>query len=204
MKILECLQGSPEWFEFHRGIATASQFDKIITPKTGKLSAAADDYIAQKVAEKVGAFSMMPDQLVSKAMLHGIETEPEARNWYSMVRDVDVRQVGFVTTDDGRFGCSPDGMVEEDGTLELKCPQPKTHVSYLLDGVLPSEYAPQVHGQLYVTGRKWVDFVSYAVGFPPLVLRVVPDAYTAKLGEALEAFWKKYQEALAKIEAMKS
>ena len=80
MKIIDVKQGEPAWFEIRRSIPSASNFDRIMTPKTCKLAAAADEYICELVAEKIGTFSMLPDQLMSKAILHGIETEPEARN----------------------------------------------------------------------------------------------------------------------------
>lgn len=201
MKIIECEQYSTLWWAARRGLPTASSMDRIFTPKTAKLSKSIDEYAAELVADK---FAPVNDdaQMMTKAMMHGLECEPEARSWYEFNADVDVRQVGFCLSDCGRFGCSPDGLVGEDGGLELKCPQPKTQVSYLIDGGLPDEYRVQVHGSLIVTGRAWWDFVSYARGLPPLRVRVVPDGYTELLRAALEAFHMRLVEIETKILAL--
>lgn len=201
MKVFMFLQGSPEWHQARRGVPTASSFDKIITAKTAKLSAQADDYIAELIGARLSLYGPEnAEHYTNSAIRWGQQTEAEARAWYSMQVDQDVQQVGFCLTDDDRFGCSPDGLVGEDGLLELKCPQPGTQAKYLLkkDELLMA-YRPQVHGQLVVTGRKWVDLASYSPGLPPLVLRVEPDDYTAKLREALEGFWTKFQAALCEI-----
>lgn len=203
MKIIECQQGSPEWFEARKGIPTASRFSKILTPKTLKLSASADDLICELIGERM---SLIPpegaDAFMNRAMRWGTECEAEARAWYAMEADMDVRQVGFVLTDDGRIGASPDGLVGDDGGLELKCPQASTQVAYLLAGELPAEYKAQVHGALIVTNRKWWDFLSYHPGLPPLLIRVFPDEYTVVLMEALDHFYARYQAALARVRGM--
>jgi hypothetical protein len=200
MKMFDMPQGSQEWWAIRRGIPTASEFDKIITPAKCQVSAQARNYICKLIADLAALYP--PENVESwtnHAMRHGIDCEPEARRWYEFDRGVQVAQVGFCITDDGRFGCSPDGLVGEDGLLELKCPQLHTHADYLLDGGLPTEYKCQVHGQLVVTGRKWVDFLSYSPGLDPLLIRVEPDEFTAKLASALEVFWQQYQEALQKL-----
>jgi hypothetical protein len=198
VKIVECQQYTPEWYEARRGIPTASSFDRIITP-TGKYSAGARGYICELIADTVNQspnfFSETGRRPMNHAMQVGADTEPEARRWYAFERDVQVKQVGFVLSDCGRYGCSPDGLVGDDGLLELKCPAGKAQVEYLLAGGLPADYRPQVHGQLLVTGRKWVDFVSYADYLPTLIVRVVPDEYTDKLRAALDQFLKDYDAA---------
>jgi hypothetical protein len=203
MKVHDCVQLSPEWFEARRGIPTASNFDRIITPKTMKLASAADDYIAELIAEvfHIGPLSDLQTPM-SRAMLHGVDSEPAARAFYSLETGCDVQQVGFITTDDGRAGSSPDGLVGDEGCIEIKCPQGKAHVVYLLAGGLPSEYRGQVHGNLLVTGLAWCDFLSYCEGLPPLLVRVTADAFTAALRAALEQFHERYQTALQKIRSL--
>lgn len=198
MKTHHCIQGSAEWWELHRGIPTASSFDRIITPKKAQISAQADDLIAELIAHRF-MDSIAPEGYTSDAMLKGIQLEPEARRWYEFEHGVEVQQVGICISDCGRYGASPDALVGEDGGLELKCPLPKTHVKYLLAGTLPDEYRAQVHGELLVTGRAWFDFVSYCPPMPPLTVRVVPGEFTMQLAKALDQFWERYQEALAKI-----
>jgi len=200
MKVEHCEQGSEEWFDLHRGRATASDFDKIITPKQMKPSASIDDLICQKIGELATLGSIMPTSYISPAMQNGIALEPEARRWYEMERDVEVQQVGICITDDGRFGASPDALIPDNkGALELKCPQPKTHISYLLDGGLPNQYRCQVHGELIVCEVDWVDFVSYCPGLDPFMIRVTPDSFTDALRECLEEYHRRFTAALAKI-----
>ena len=112
-----------------------------------------------------------------------------------------MQRVGFILTDDGRVGCSPDGLVGEDGGLELKCPSPAKHVSYLLDEQeLVDEYTHQVQGCLYVTGRAWWDLMSYYPGMEPVIVRVEPNAeYQKALGNALATFLADLDAAKAKL-----
>lgn len=202
MKIIECVQGSEDWWMARRGVPTASEFGRICTPKTMKMGAGADSYIAELVGDTFRDDYGKSDDFMSTDMKRGVLYEEESRRWYEFHQDAKAVKVGFVLTDDGRFGCSPDSMVGDDGLLELKNPAPHTHAQYLLDGGLPPDYRGQVHGQLIVTGRKWVDFVSYFPGLPQLIVRVVPDEYTEALKGSLEVFWVKYQDALKKIRAM--
>ncbi len=211
MKVLwheQCSQGSTEWWTARCGVPTASAFDRIITPALGKPSAQADDYAAELASDVAAPAPNWLTEQRSKppnpAMRNGQEMEPEARRFYSVARDCRVRLVGFCTTDDGRFGCSPDGLVVDDrrqilGGLELKCPLPRTHASYLLKGVLPLEYRCQVHGSLLVTGLPWWDFMSYCPGLEPLLIRVEPDEFTVKLAEALDAWFPRYLEIRKQI-----
>lgn len=190
---IDCEQGTECWADARRGIATASCADKIITPKTGELSSQAKGYACQLIAE-----SFLPphywrgSDYQSSAMANGTLTEREARDYFEMVKNCDVRRVGFVLTDDKRFGCSPDGLIDPDEGLELKCPEHKKQILYLYEGVLPAEYRPQTHMSMVVTKRSAWNFMSYATGLPPLLLRVEADDYTLRVAEALEAFWTLY------------
>lgn len=195
-----CVQMSPEWHELRRGVPTASNFDRIIQAVKGDYSKAASKYIAELVAETIHYDpNAMTEKPMNAAMRHGIDCEPEARQYYLTHTTDSVRQVGFVLSGCGRFGCSPDGLVGDEGLLELKCPQPATHVEYLMERVLPTEYKAQVHGQLLVTGRKWVDFMSYARMHKPFIIRVYPDEFTQKLRRLLERFAADYQATLNQI-----
>lgn len=198
-----CIQLSPEWWESRRGIPTASNFGRIITPKSHKLSASAEEYANELVAELIcqhpGAMTETP---MNAAMRHGVECEPEAKKWYQLQKCEVIRDVGFCKTDDGRWGCSPDGLIGDDGVLETKCPQMKTHVGWLLAGEVPAEHMAQCHGHLVVTGRKWCDFLSYCPGAKPLLVRVTPNEYTMKLRTCLELFWDMYATRIAKVRAM--
>ncbi len=143
------------------------------------MSSQAAGYIAELIGETQALY--LPEGVESytnRAIRWGQQCEEEARRYYCMDRQCDVTNGGFCTTDDGRFGASPDFLVEPDGCGELKCPQPGTHVEYILGRGLPEIYKPQVHGHLIVTGRKWCDFLSYAPGLKPLLVRVEADDFT--------------------------
>lgn len=200
MKYWDVEQGSSDWWDLRKGIPTSSEFHRIITPVKGDLSKSADKYAAQLIGESLSLYN--PDRVESftnRAVRWGQECEEEARRYYCLQRNVTVRNGGFCLDDSGRFGASPDFLVGEEGTGELKCPEPATHVEWLLDGTLPNDHKVQVHGHLCVTGYKWADFMSYCQGLPPLLIRVEPDAFTEKLKKALDAFHARLTELLAKI-----
>jgi len=222
VKAFKMAQATDHWWEVRRGIPTSSSFDKIITAAKGDLSAQADDLIAELIGDIV---MQTPNYFSSRglvntyAMQQGVETEPEARRWYALEANTDVAEVGFVMDDDFRFGCSPDGLIgfkvadqpggqfnghewyeaTADAALELKCPLLKTQARYLMDGGLPKDYRPQVHGHLIVCGTAYGEFVSYAHGLTPLRIRVEADDYTAKVRKALDGFWEKFQTAKKKL-----
>lgn len=199
-----CEQGSPQWLELHRGVPTASNFDKIMTPKTHKLSASVLPFAYDLIGQlyRPGPMSEA-DVYESDDMKRGRELEAQARRAYQLVKDVSVRQVGFVKDDDNRFGCSPDGLVGSDGGLEIKCPRLAKHAAYLHAGTVPDDYLCQVHGSLIVTGRRWWDFMSYAHGLPPLIVRVEPNDFTLALRKALHLFWTQYAAIKDEFQAFK-
>lgn len=194
MITLYCKQGSPEWNEARRGIPTASDFEKILTPG-GKISKQAATLAHRKVAERILGYSL--DSVCTAAMEAGRMIEPEARDWYAFEFGEEVKEVGICLTDDKRIGASPDGLVGELGLLEIKCPMPHTHVGYLLNPAQLGEedYKPQVQGQLYVTGRKWLDSVSYCPPFPPVRHRIErEEKYIESLNTVLAAFCEQLDE----------
>jgi hypothetical protein len=203
MKVFDFPQYSPEWWKVRQGVPTSSNAHKIIMPAKGELSKQADDYACDLVAEKYDAYYGIQEDYVSAAMKNGSIMEPESRRFYEFERNCEVQQVGFCLTDDGRFGCSPDSLVGDEGGLELKNPKTSTHIRYLADGKLPDCYRPQCHWCLIVTGRAWWDWLSYAPGLPHLMIRVTPDDFTEKLRIRMEQFWGMYQKLDAKIAAMR-
>ncbi len=201
-QIIHCKQGSPEWLAVRRGVPTSSEFGKILTPKTMELSAQADKYIALLISDVMRHDYGHTVKFKSRSMERGLEFEDESRSYYELVNDIDVTRVGFIISADGRFGSSTDGLIGEDGVLEMKNPDPDTHTQWLMEGVLPNEHKNQCHGSLIVTGRKYCDFISYYPGLPPLIVRVTPDEFTKKLEAALDKFWDRYQMFLDKISSM--
>lgn len=201
MIVVDCVQGTEEWANARRGVITASRMGDILTPKTLEIGAAAKSYAYQLIAESiVPPHYWIDEDTRTPAMQHGSLTEREARDYFAFDTGCEVEQVGFCLSDDRRFGCSPDALVNDGGGLELKCPLHKTQVEYLLKGTLPDKYKAQVHGSMLVTRKTHWWFMSYAAGLPPLVVRVELDEYTQKLAEALEKFWAMLAEMKAKIQ----
>ncbi len=202
MKIYELQQGTLEWTKLHFGIPTASGLDNLLTPefelRKGELP---KTYVYKKVAEKLQGRPLIDLSASSFMLEQGMIIEEEARPWYALEYDKKIKQIGFITTDDGRFGCSPDGLVEgEDCGLEIKSPAAHTHVKYLCMGVLPKEYVCQVYGSMFATGfKKWI-FVSYRRGFPALVLEIYRDekAMSAIAG-AIDSFHRDFDHAMERI-----
>ncbi len=194
MQILSFEQRSPEWYAARRGVPTASEFGNIITPKRGEYAAAADTYINQLIDEII-----RPDAVQSftgnRHTERGEILEDDARELYAFEREVVPQQVGFILNDAGTLGCSPDSLIGTDGGLEIKCPDGPTHVKWIRAGGVPDEHKPQVHGSLIITGRAWWDFLSYCPGYPPLMVRITPDAFTEKLHTHLERFVGEYATA---------
>lgn len=185
-------QGTAEWLKIRAGIPTASEFDNLITPlwkaRTGE---GVETYLAKKLAERWLGHPLHTG-FDGGAMEQGKIREEEAIPFFEFSQGVTVERVGFITTDDGRAGCSPDGMLDDGGGIEVKCPQPHTHVKYLLAWELPKEYAAQVHGSMWVTGAPYWRFMSYCRGFPTLLLTIPRHEQICKaIGEAVEIFGMK-------------
>lgn len=205
MKILtaeECPQLSPAWWEARVGRPTASNFDRIMTPKNRQASKSQDKYIAELLGDMTSLnppYFTQTGRPINNSMEYGRNTEDEAVRYYEMNQGVTVTRVGMAITDDDRFSCSPDGLVDPEGVLEVKCPERHTHMLYLMKDVLPLEYMCQCHGALVVTGRKWLDFISYCTGAPALIKRVVPNDFTMALRVQLELFSSKFEAAKRKF-----
>ena len=195
MQIIDVIQNSPEWQEIKLGVPSSSNFDKIVTVD-GKPSKQKEKYMFKLAGEKVSG--MITESYQNFAMQRGIEMEEEARQLYQLLNSVEIETVGFCLAEG--YGCSPDGLVGQEGCIEIKCPLPATHVGYLLDNKLPTDYFQQVQGQLLVTGRKWVDFMSYAPGIKPLIIRVErDDKFLTTLKAELGLFCKQLSEIIEKI-----
>jgi len=153
MKLIYCKQGEIEWHSIRLGMITASSFSKVLCKGKGR-----ELYLRRLTKERLkGRFQ---NTYTSESMEWGKEQEHCARKLYQRLKKVKVQQVGFVKYDD-YIGCSPDGLVGKDGLVEIKCPNTSTHIRYLKKCNLPSQYIPQVQGQLWITGRQWCDFVSF-------------------------------------------
>ena len=172
MKIHHVEQNSVDWQILRSGKVTASELDALVSPtwkiRTGE---GVKTYLARKVSE---AWTGGP--VISLQGIFDIDQgkilEEYAKPYYTLITNEEITNVGFIETDDGRMGCSPDGLLGEHSGIEIKCPRLETHVGYLLNGELPSEYAAQVHGSMFVTGRSEWKFMSYRRNMPPFILTV--------------------------------
>jgi len=158
-------QRDADWYAARLGKATASRFkDAIAALKSGAPAQAQRDYLTELVVERL---TQAPTQrYTTAAMTWGTEQEPAARAAYERVTGRIVEETGFVCHDTLLAGCSPDGLVDWDGLIEIKCPfNTANHIETLLNG-MPAEHIPQVQGQMWITGREWCDFVSYDPRMP--------------------------------------
>ena len=193
MIVLDCPQGGDEWVTARLGIATASQFHRILTKKTMKPSAQAKGYLHELLAEWAIGFPL--DDAASGFMERGTALEDAAADFYEFQSDVNTTKVGLVLSDDRRVGCSPDRLVGDDGGLEIKCPSAKVHVSYIL-GTPVDDYRAQVQGALWLTDRKWWDVLSYHPELPPALVRVErDDAFILALSSTVADFLDRLDDA---------
>lgn len=172
----ELIQGGPEWLAARCGIVTASVMGQLITPAT--VNVAKNDYsrglTATLVAERITGH--VEPIHPNRDMERGTLSEPYARDIYSE-NYAPATEVGFMVRDFGgyRIGFSPDGLVNDDGLIEVKSPRQKKHLTTLLADEVPVEYMAQCQTGLLVSGREWIDFISYNGGMPLFVKRVLPD-----------------------------
>lgn len=184
-------QQSPEWFAARLGKATASRFkDVLATIKTGE-AATRRNYRMQLVVERLTG--QKEEGYTNAAMQWGNDNEPLARIAYEVKTGLLVTQADFVDHPTLMAGASPDGLIGEDGGLEIKCPhQSAVHIETIQSG-MPSEHMPQVQGAMWITGRKWWDFVSYDPRMPEHLQLYVQrierdDKYIADLEAKVTAF----------------
>lgn len=195
-------QGTAEWLQDRCGIPTASEMSNIVT-STGKVSTSRKAYMRRLAGERL--INMPEEQYKSFDMQRGNDLEEEARLYYQMIHGpADVKRVGFHKriVEECGWGASPDGLVGEDGCLEIKCPKLHTHVDYLLQQRVPTDYVIQVQGILNVTGRQWCDFISYYPNpdMPMLCIRVHRDEFIQeRLNHELIQFCKELDEMYERL-----
>lgn len=200
-------QGSPEWFAQRLGKVTASRVaDVIAKTKTG-YSTSRDNYMAQLVCERMT--QTVAESYTNAAMAHGVETEPLARAAYEAYADVLVDEVPMIAHPTiEAAGASPDGLVGDDGLVEIKCPNTATHIDTLLSQTVPGKYNTQMQWQMACTGRQWCDFVSFdprmGDGLQLFVKRVPRDnAYIQMLEEEVKKFLVELDNKITKLNDLK-
>ena len=201
-------QGTPEWFAQRLGKVTASRVADIIAKTKTGVAASRGNYLAQLVAERLTG--QAADSFKSGAMQHGTETEPMARMAYETETGQMVTEVAMIQHPKIEMaGASPDGLVGEDGLVEIKCPNTSTHIATLMADKAPSGYMAQMQWQMACTGRAWVDFVSFDPRMPEdmqLFIKRVPrdNEMIASLEAEVVKFLGELDELLAKLQARRS
>ena len=188
----EIEQRTEEWFAARLGKVTASRVvDVMAKTKTG-YSASRDNYMAQLVVERITGEKA--ESFTNAAMQWGTDQEPFARAAYEAATGVLVDELGFVPhpTIEGA-GASPDGLVGDDGLVEIKCPNTATQIETLLTGAIPSKYVAQMQFQMACTGRAWCDFVSFDPRMPAKAQMFVKrlnrdDEYIANMEGEIQKF----------------
>lgn len=201
----EIAQGTPEWFALRLGKVTASRVaDVVAKTKTG-YSASRANYMADLLVERLT--KKREEAYQNAAMQWGTDHEPAARDRYIFDRDADVSEVAFVGHPAIEMsGASPDGLVDADGLVEIKCPNTATHVETLLSGDIAGKYLTQMQWQMACTQRQWCDFVSYDPRLPSdmqlFVKRVYrDDARIAELEREVIAFLSELEGKITELQA---
>lgn len=196
LDICEAEQGSPEWFEFRRGIVTASNFQCLLA----------------KSADRKGRRTLMYDlageilsgecaeSYTNGHMERGKVQEAEARDWYAFTTDAELFRVGAIRSPFLGAAVSPDSLIGRDGGLEIKTRLARLQLELLESGELPNEHKAQVQGAMWITARPWWDFVSYCPKIRPFKIRVHrDDTYIASLAVAVREFNDELKQLVEKF-----
>lgn len=201
MNILDVEQGSEAWISARLGLPTATGIANLLTPATLKPSVSAIPYMAKLLVEYMTGEQQ--DQFSTASTANGTLMEPVARKMYEAMAGNVVEEVGMIYFDDRRDrACSPDGLINREKGLEIKCPMIKTHIGYVLKDELPNDYKLQVHGCMYISNLDSWDFMSFHPEFRPLMLTIERDwDIDRAIGKALDSFCEKFANEKAKIDA---
>lgn len=197
MQIINCEQGTEEWFRARAGMPTASEFATVMASGRGGGDSKTRRTYMLKLAGEI--LTGEPSESYSNAhMERGKIMEEEARRWYAFSRDVEPERVGFIVN--GPKGCSPDSLLGPAGMLEIKTAVPYILIEKLLKGEFSPEHKAQCQGALWVAEREWIDLVTYWPRLPPLVVRAQRDeVYIAGLARAVDQFNEELAEMVAEV-----
>ena len=202
--VLHCKQGGNEWLRARKRIPTSSSFHHIVTSKGEPTkSDARKTYMYQLIAEHLTIRAQ--DTFVTHAMERGTKLEPFARDYYTAETKAKVQEVGFIFEPQRRWGCSPDGLVGDDGGIEIKCPMRPAMIKHLLGGKVPTCYLTQIQANMWISGAAWWDFILYTDEWvePQMIRRVEADTELhAKFAEHIEAFCDEVSAAVQRVKEM--
>ncbi len=196
MRIYNFLQHSPEWYEARRGKFTCSTLSDLFMDKKTK---GYNDAINKVVFERLTG--EIPESFTNDYMKRGTELEPFAREKYQMETFNEVQEVGFIDDGSEWFGYSPDGLLEKDGLIEIKCPKFSTLIDFALTRKIPKEYMLQMQGGMLVSDRKYCDFIMFHPKMNLIVERVNRDEMI--LGDIREKLLIAIEEVKQRLERLK-
>jgi putative phage-type endonuclease len=202
------IQQSPEWIAARLGRCTASRIADVMAKTKSGYSTSRANYCAQLVAERLTG--VKAESYTNGAMQWGTDNEAEARQAYAFYNDVDVIEIGFVDHPViPMSGASPDGLVEDVGLVEIKCPNTANHIETLISQKVPNKYILQMHWQMACTGREWCDFVSYDPRMPEdlrlFIRRVHLDAkLLTEITEEVTSFLAEVDSVIDKLNQLRA
>lgn len=178
--LIDVEQRSDDWFEKRVGRATTSRFNDVIAKTRNGYASTRANYKAELVIERLTG--QRAEMFSSRAMDWGTETEELARLEYALTTNNKVQETGFYIHETLMCGASPDGLVVDNngaviGGLEIKCPNPATHIDTLRRQSIPTKYIPQVQGQMWLAGLPWVDFISFDPRMPDQAQQFIQRVY---------------------------
>lgn len=199
LEIIECEQGSAEWFAARMKIPTASEFSTVMAKGKGGAPSKTRATYMRKLAGEILTGEPMEDYS-NQYMERGKLMEPELRNLYCMMENCEVKLTGFVRN--GRKGASPDGLVGDAGMLEIKSQAPHLLIETILTNEVPSEHKAQLQGNLWVAEREWIDICIGFRKMAPVIKRVQRDeVYIKTLSDEVDRFLEELDGIVAKVRA---
>lgn len=200
-------QGSADWVQERCGNVTASRIADVMAKTKSGYGASRKNYMTQLAIERITG--EVADSYTNASMEWGIDTEPEARAEYEAREGVLVIETGFIQAPQMLAGASPDGLVGDDGLIEIKCPNSATHLETILTEKVPDKYIKQMHWQMFCTDRKWCDFLSYDPRLPEGLdywLRRVErdDDLMSEILNEVQIFLKDLDEMVCKLRELKN
>lgn len=198
MQVVDCEQGSPEWFAARMGIPTASEFAAILANGKGGAESKTRLTYMRKLAGEIITGEPM-ESCTTAAMERGKAMEPEARDFYALMHYIEPQPVGFIRN--GRKGCSPDALIGAGGMLEIKSKAPHLLIDILLKDEFPPDHKAQCQGALWIAEREWIDICCYWPKMPLFVKCAYrDDDYIARLADAIDRFNDELTEMVERIQ----
>ncbi|WP_019221237.1 lambda exonuclease family protein [Bartonella senegalensis] len=202
--MVDCIQGTEQWYQARKGVITASLFEMVMAQKkqgqkTSKYHAVMRKLAGERITGKI------VEEATTLSMRRGTELEPSARQLYATLTQSKPQSVGFVLADDRMKGFSPDAFIGTKGLLEIKTKKPEILIPHYTQKKFPAEHKAQCQGALWIAQREWIDLMLYWPDMPPLIKRAYRDeAYIRKLESEINRFNEDLEIMVQKIKDFKT